>query len=183
MTFTAAAAAGCGGYAVNTTHTTTVHLAATGGGPDLLIVVTIQVQPGSPLTVTPVPAAPSITMTYVKGSGMPAVANVSVSSSIPSAFFTVNAATLPIWLTVSATVGYCNRASVFQYHKRNGQPCSRHLYGDGSFAGFRLWSFIGTNHSARHQQTAHAIGQFLNHSDFMDHRKRRPDHHHSCLFQ
>jgi uncharacterized protein (TIGR03437 family) len=105
VTFTAVAASGCGSYAVNSTHTTTVHLAATGGGPDLLLVVTIQIQPGSPLTVTPVPAAPSISMTYVKGSGVPAVANVSVSSSIPSAFFTVNAASLPIWLTVSASSG------------------------------------------------------------------------------
>ncbi len=105
VTFTAVSTSPCGSFASGTSNTTTVHLVSTGGGPDLLVVVTLLVVPTSPLTVTPVPAAPSISLSYVKGSGAAATANVSVSSSVTGAFFTVNTATLPIWLTVNSTSG------------------------------------------------------------------------------
>jgi uncharacterized protein (TIGR03437 family) len=105
VTMTAVAAAGCGGFGSGTTNTTTVHLVSTGGGPDELVVVTLLVVPPSPLTVTPVPAAPSISLSYIKGATSAATANVNVSSSVAHVFFSVNTATLPIWLTVNSISG------------------------------------------------------------------------------
>jgi uncharacterized protein (TIGR03437 family) len=102
--FTAVATSGCSALALGT-YTTTVHLVATGGGPDALVTVTLLVVPPSPLTVTPVPAAPGVSLSYVKGSGTQGTANVSVTSSVAGAFFTVNTASMPIWLTVNTTSG------------------------------------------------------------------------------
>ncbi len=103
-TFTVAAAAGCGTYASGSTHTVTLHL-LNAPAPYLPVTVTYLVVPPSPLTVTPVPAAPSITLSYTKGSTSSVVAGVSVTSSLPSAFFTVKTSTFPSWLTVNTTSG------------------------------------------------------------------------------
>ena len=104
VTFTVAAAAGCGTYASGSTHTVTLHL-LNAPAPLLPVTVTYQVVPPSPLTVTPVPAAPSITLSYTKGSSSTVVAGVSVTSTLPSAFFTVLTSTFPSWLTVNTTSG------------------------------------------------------------------------------
>lgn len=106
----------CGSFAPGTSNTATIHLVSTGAGAgpaDLLVVVTLLVVSPTPLTVTPVPAAPSISMTYIKGSGNPATANVSVTSSVSGAFFTVNTSTLPIWLTVNSTSGVATAPLAF----------------------------------------------------------------------
>ncbi len=57
------------------------------------------------MTVTPVPAAPSISLSHIKGSGSTQTENTSLTSSSVGTFFTVNTTTLPIWLTVNATFG------------------------------------------------------------------------------
>lgn len=103
-TFTVAAASGCGTYASGSTHTVTLHL-LNAPAPYLPVTVTYLVVPPSPLTVTPVPSAPSITLSYTKGSNSSVVAGVSVTSSLPSAFFTVKTSTFPSWLTVNTTSG------------------------------------------------------------------------------
>lgn len=105
VTMSAVAASGCGGFSAGSTNTTTVHLVSTGGGPDRLVVVTLLVVPPSPLTVSPVPAAANISLSYIKSSGATATANVSVTSTVAHAFFSVNTATLPIWLTVNTISG------------------------------------------------------------------------------
>lgn len=104
ITFTVQAATGCGGYAVNTSHSGTIHL-LNAPAPDKIINVTIQIVPPSPLTVTPVPAAANIILSYVKGSGVTATANVSVTSTVPSAYVVINTSSLPSWLTVDNTSG------------------------------------------------------------------------------
>jgi hypothetical protein len=100
-TFTVVAAAGCG-LGGQTTHTGTIHLTS---NPNVSISITLQNVFATPLTVTPVPAAPSITLSYTKGSGNTASANVSVTSTVPSVFVTINTATLPSWLTVDNISG------------------------------------------------------------------------------
>lgn len=95
---------GCGGFLAGSIHTTTIHL-VNGAAPDKLISVSLQIVATSPLTVTPVPAAPSVSLSYVKGSGNVATANVLVSSSVPSVFILLDTTTLPIWLTVDNTSG------------------------------------------------------------------------------
>ncbi len=112
VAFTVAAAAGCGTFLSGSTHTVSLHL-LNAPAPDKLILVTLQVVPPSPLTVTPVPAAPSISMSYTKASGVAAYSNVNVTSSVGGAFFTVNTATLPIWLTVDSISGTATKALRF----------------------------------------------------------------------
>jgi uncharacterized protein (TIGR03437 family) len=63
--------------------------------------VTIKVVAGSPLTASPT----SISLSHIKGSGATQTENTSVTSSGVGTYFTVNTATLPIWLTVNATFG------------------------------------------------------------------------------
>jgi uncharacterized protein (TIGR03437 family) len=104
VTFTVAPTAGCGGFLGGSTHSVNLHL-VNAPAPDLLIPVTLQIVAPSILTVTPVPAAPTIAMSYIKGSGNVATANVSVTSSIPSVFVSINTASLPNWLTVDNTSG------------------------------------------------------------------------------
>ena len=111
-TFTVAATAGCGSFASGSSHTVNLHL-QNAPAPDKLVAVTLQVVPPSPLTVTPIPAAPSISLSYVKGSGSPGSSTVSVTSSVSGAFFSVNTASLPIWLTVNVTSGTAPRQISF----------------------------------------------------------------------
>lgn len=95
------AASGCGGFAVGSTNTTTVHL-VNAPAPDKLLTVNLQILSPSPLVATPNPA----TLSYTKGSGSPGHVDVAVTSTAtPAPFFAVDTATLPIWLTVDATTG------------------------------------------------------------------------------
>ncbi len=106
-TFTIAPTGGgtpCGGFGVGTTHNFSLHL-QNGPAGDKLIPVSLTIVSPSPLTVTPVPAAPTVSLTYVKSSGVAGIGNVVVSSIVPSLFVQVNTATLPIWLTVDNIAG------------------------------------------------------------------------------
>ncbi len=102
VTFTAVAASGCGGFASGTTNTTTIHL-LNSPAPDKLITVSLQVVPPSVLVATPSPAS----ISYVKGSGAAAYAQVNVTAPgvTPAPFFSVDTSSLPIWLTVDAVTG------------------------------------------------------------------------------
>ncbi len=101
VTFTVAAASGCGAFNVNTSNTAVLHL-LNAPAPDKLVTITLQIVPPSPLTATPSPA----TLSYVKGSGTAGNVDVRITSSTsPAPFFAVNTATLPIWLTVDTTTG------------------------------------------------------------------------------
>jgi uncharacterized protein (TIGR03437 family) len=106
-TFTIQATAGsspCGGFAAGTTHNFSLHLQNAPAG-DKLIPVSLTIVSPSPLTITPVPSAPTVSLTYVKSSGVAGIANVLVSSTVPALFVQVNTATLPTWLTVDNTAG------------------------------------------------------------------------------
>ncbi len=101
VTFTVAAASGCGAFAVSTSNVATLHL-INAPAPDKLVTVTLQIVPPSPITATPSPA----TLSYIKGSGTAGYVDVHVTSSVtPAPFFAVNTASLPIWLTVDSTTG------------------------------------------------------------------------------
>ena len=109
ISFTLQAASGCGGFAVSTTNTTTVHL-LNAPAPDKNIVVTLQVLPPTPITAAPV----SPRLTYVKNSATPGYVDVTLTSaSNPAPFFTVDTATLPIWLTVDFASGRTPKAIRF----------------------------------------------------------------------
>ncbi len=70
-----------------------------------MIPVTITSVPFTPLTISP--SAPSLS--YVSGSGNPASVTVTVNStSIPTAFFSVDTTTLPSYLTVNSISGTVN---------------------------------------------------------------------------
>lgn len=106
-TFTIQATGGgspCGGFAAGTTHNFSLHLQNAPAG-DKLIPVSLTIVSPSPLTVTPVPSAPTVSLTYVKSSGVAGISNVLVSSTVPALFVQVNTATLPTWLTVDNTAG------------------------------------------------------------------------------
>ncbi|HVW84091.1 MAG TPA: hypothetical protein VHB50_05405 [Bryobacteraceae bacterium] len=76
VTFTVAAAAGCGGFANGTSNSGTIHL-LDAPGPDKLVPVTLQIVGPSPLTATPNPAS----LTYVKGSGNAGHVDVNITSA------------------------------------------------------------------------------------------------------
>ena len=64
---------------------------------DKIILVTLQVQPPSPLSASPT----SLSITCVRGSGIAGHADVAITSTAANApFFSVDTSTLPIWLTV-----------------------------------------------------------------------------------
>ena len=95
------AAAGCGGYALNSSTTGTFVL-TDAPGPVKNISVTLQVTGPTPLSASPSPAS----LTYVKGSGTPSTVAIAVSSSAsPAPFFTVDTTSLPTWLTVDSISG------------------------------------------------------------------------------
>jgi len=101
VTFTVAAASGCGAFSSGTSNVATLHL-LNAPALDKLVTVTLQIVPPTPLVANP--AAPSLT--YVKGSGTAGHVDVALSSvSSPAPFFALNTATLPIWLTVDSTTG------------------------------------------------------------------------------
>ncbi len=103
---TAGTTPGCGGFAASSFHTVSLHLASTGySGLDKLVSVTLEIVAASPLTVTPVPAAPNVSLSYIKGSGNFATSSVNITSSPTNLFVMLNTATLPAWLTVDKTSG------------------------------------------------------------------------------
>jgi uncharacterized protein (TIGR03437 family) len=92
------AATGCGGLNVGSTSFS-VHL-LNAPAPDKLLLVTIQVGGASPLSasVSPVP------LSYTTGTSTFTAVTSAITAS-PAAFFTVNPASLPIWLNVTPTNG------------------------------------------------------------------------------
>lgn len=101
ITFSVQAATGCGGFNSGTTNTATLHL-LNAPAPDKLVIISMQIVPPAPLTFAP--AAPALT--YVRGSGNAGKVDITISSvNNPAPFFSVNTASLPIWLTVDSTNG------------------------------------------------------------------------------
>jgi hypothetical protein len=100
--------AGCGGFAANTTNTTTITL-LNAPAPARVVNVTLRVLPPSPLLLTPATAA----LTYVKGSGTAGRVDVNVTASTGAPFFTVDTTSLPIWLTVDSINGSAPRTLRF----------------------------------------------------------------------
>ena len=101
ITFTIAAASGCGGFSAGSTNSFNLHL-VNAPAPDKTIAVTLKVIP--PTTLSSSPAAPSLT--YVKGAGTAAKVDVAITSSASIApFFSLDTTSLPIWLTADAFNG------------------------------------------------------------------------------
>jgi uncharacterized protein (TIGR03437 family) len=100
VTFTVTPATGCGSFLLGSVHTGTINLASNGVA-DKVITVTLTILGPNPLTGT----LSSSSLTYVKNSGSPAAATLSVTSNPSGLFFLVNTATLPVWLTVNTTSG------------------------------------------------------------------------------
>jgi uncharacterized protein (TIGR03437 family) len=121
VTFTVAAtptggSPGCGGFNVNTTHTFNLHLKSgvASTTPDVKILVTLSIVPPSPLIVTPVAPATSLSLSYVKSSGNAGTVSVNVTSpSVPGAYFNVNTSSFPNWLTVNYQAGNTTKALIF----------------------------------------------------------------------
>ena len=105
VNFTVQAKAGCGGF--STTQTYALPLAS-GPAPAVTVLITLNFTTLSPLTVTPVPASPTLSMSYTKGSGIPATQTVNLTSSIstPTASTFYQTANFPIWLTVNYATGF-----------------------------------------------------------------------------
>jgi len=113
VTLTLTPAAGCGGVTTYGTSTSAspVHLVNQPAG-DKLITVTLTLLHQSPLTATPNPAS----LTYVKGSGNTGKVDVNITGTgSPAPFFSVNTATLPIWLTVDSTNGTVPKSIRFSH--------------------------------------------------------------------
>ena len=101
ITFTVAATAGCGAFAIGSNNQATLHL-LNAPGPDKLLPVSLQILAPSPIVATPSPA----TLTYIKGSGTAGHVDINMTSlTTPAPFFAVDTSTLPIWLTVDSTTG------------------------------------------------------------------------------
>ncbi|MCX6606133.1 MAG: putative Ig domain-containing protein [Acidobacteria bacterium] len=100
--------AGCGGFVLGTTNSTTVTLLNT-PAPNRVIPVTLRIVGPTPLTALPTSAA----MTYVKGSGTAGKVDVLIGASSGTPFFTVDTTTLPIWLTVDSVNGSAPRSLRF----------------------------------------------------------------------
>ncbi|HEY1493391.1 MAG TPA: hypothetical protein VGF49_02565, partial [Candidatus Solibacter sp.] len=91
----------CGNFLAGSRNTASIHL-KNPPAPDALIAVALQIQGSSPLIAAP--AAPSLS--YTKGSATPAFVDVALSSSgTGPVSFTVDAASLPSWLSVDALSG------------------------------------------------------------------------------
>jgi uncharacterized protein (TIGR03437 family) len=105
VNFTVQATTGCGGF--TTTQTYALPLASS-PAPAITVLITLHFTTISPLTVTPVPAAPSLSMSYTKGSGTPATQTVNVTSSIstPTASTFYQLVNFPTWLTVNSATGF-----------------------------------------------------------------------------
>ena len=76
--------------------------------PAVTVLITLVTATPSILTVAPVPAAPTISMTYTKLSGVATTTAVNVTSSIshPSASTFYSAVNFPTWLTVNFSTGF-----------------------------------------------------------------------------
>jgi hypothetical protein len=100
--FTVSASVGCGAFAgVQKTYSVVLVNAP---APSQTVLITLNAATVSPLIVTPVPNTPTISISFVKSSGNPGIANVNVTSpTLLNAYFIVNTGTLPIWLTVDTT--------------------------------------------------------------------------------
>lgn len=103
VNFTVQASAGCGGFAGTPASYALPLATVPAATTPATVTINIVASTISPLTATPTP----VSISYVKSSGNATVANVNVTTSVPSVFFSVNTATLPIWLTVNLTGQSC----------------------------------------------------------------------------
>ena len=108
VNFTVSPAAGCGGFALGSVHTGTINLDNSPAAQKQLT-VTLTILGPNPLTGT----LSSSTMTYVKNSGTAAYVNLSLTSNPSGLFYTVNTATLPVWLTSNVTSGNAPSSILF----------------------------------------------------------------------
>ncbi len=99
----------CGGITTAGTTTGSVTITNTGNNTNYapqVLTVTLVVATASPLS-----ALNPVSLTYVKGSGSPGTAIISVkSTATPSPFFTLDTTTLPTWLTATPTTGTATTA-------------------------------------------------------------------------
>jgi len=100
VALTVAAIAPCGNYAAGSTNSVSIHL-KNAPSPDGLIPVTLQILGPSPLTAAPKTAS----LMYTKGSAAATVDVALSAGGSQSPAFAVDAASLPIWLTVDALSG------------------------------------------------------------------------------
>jgi len=99
ITFTAVSP--CGSFAAGSSNSALVHLRNL-PAPDALIPVTLLVVSPSPLTAAPASAS----LSYSKGSGLPAFADIGfTTANTQPAQFTVDAASLPGWLSTGLSSG------------------------------------------------------------------------------
>ena len=106
---TMSVATGCGGFASGSVNTASLHL-TNAPSPDKLIQVTLRVVPPSPLTATPSPA----NISHIKGGSSPGRLDVNLTASTtPAPFFTIDASTLPTWLSVDSITGTVPRSVRF----------------------------------------------------------------------
>ena len=134
ISFTVSAVAPCGNYPSGSSNAVSIRL-KNQPAPDALIPVTLRVQGPTPLIATP----PSASLSYFKGSDTPASADVALSSpGSPGVSFTVDATTLPPWLSVDAATGSVPKSSPLLHyqHRRCQRPGDLHR--SGSCAGFRF---------------------------------------------
>ncbi len=91
----------CGNFAAGSSNSALIHLHNLPAA-DPLIPVTILVLGPSPLTATPATAV----LAYTKGSATPAAVDIALNATAtPAPTFTVDASSLPSWLTVDAASG------------------------------------------------------------------------------
>ncbi|HWC96926.1 MAG TPA: putative Ig domain-containing protein [Candidatus Sulfopaludibacter sp.] len=101
LSLNVASVAPCGNYAAGSTNATSIRL-RNAPAPDALIPVSLQVLGSSLFSITP--ASPLLS--YTKGAATPAAVDVTVSApSSVSAAFTIDAASLPSWLTADLLKG------------------------------------------------------------------------------
>jgi uncharacterized protein (TIGR03437 family) len=97
---------GCGTFA-GTTQTYALPLSNL-PAPAVTVLITLVATTPSILTVTPVPAAPAISMSYTKLSGVATTTTVNVTSSISTSLASTfyQAINFPSWLTVNYATGF-----------------------------------------------------------------------------
>ncbi|MGA2714617.1 MAG: hypothetical protein ABSG41_16060 [Bryobacteraceae bacterium] len=106
VNFTVQASSNCGTFAgVQQTYALPLNSSP---APNVTVLITLNATTITPLTVTPVPAASTISMTYILNSNIAQTTTVNVTSSIStsSAQTYYQVINLPIWLTVNYPTGY-----------------------------------------------------------------------------
>ena len=101
--FTVGANANCNNLPVGTNNSATLHLVHSTASAMTDKTVAVSLKVVSPTTLLATPSTASLT--YAKGSGSPGFADVVVKTGSGTAFFSVDTASLPIWLTADIMSG------------------------------------------------------------------------------